>query len=123
MTGAGDNSGLRKAVAELEESTTRLSDLDPADFARIEEALTERDLVVHRISILAAQMARGKTKFDTALLDHLQRAVSSGDEAFLRLTLVREQIRLDFKDLNRQLEILRSIRSAYGLANTTQFLG
>lgn len=118
-----DGCGLSRAIAELEASTAKLPALDPADFVQLEEALTERSLVVHEVSSCAAQMARTKAAFDTAQLDSLQSAVSAGDEAFLRLTLVREQIRLDFKDLTRQLEILRSIRGAYGLAGTTQYSG
>lgn len=123
MTGDNWNREFRRAIAELEQVTARMAALDPGDFARIEETLLERLVVVQRVSDCAARMAQSKAEFDRGLLANLERAVSDGDEAFLRITLVREKARLDFKDLNRQLEILRSIRGAYGFTSTTQFLG
>lgn len=122
-TGDDWNREFRRAIAELEQVTARMAALDPGDFMRIEETLLERLVVVQRVSDCAARMAQSKAEFDRSLRANLERAVSDGDETFLRITLVREKARLDFKDLNRQLEILRSIRSAYGLASTTQFLG
>jgi hypothetical protein len=114
LTGDDWNSEFRQAIVELEQVTGRMVSVDPGDFARIEETLLERLVVVQRVSDCAARMAQSKAEFDMGLLANLERAVSDGDEAFLRITLVREKARLDFKDLNRQLEILRSIRGAYG---------
>jgi hypothetical protein len=123
LTGDDWKCEFRQAIAELEQVTGRVAALDPGDFARIEETLLERSVVVQRISDCVLHIAQSKAEFDMGLLANLERAVSDGDEAFLRITLVREKARLDFKDLNRQLEILRSIRGAYGFTSTTQFLG
>src|SRR5262249_2878334 len=93
------------ALERLEQTSARLSSLDPQDPDSIERALAERR---RAISELAGAL-EGVDGCEE-LVRRLETALAAGRETMIRVTLVREQTRSQLVYVNQELHWLRDLQ-------------
>ena len=104
-------SGGEALLNELEHATVRLSDLNPADFAFVHDALAERALAIERLMawIGACQPPLAP---DLELTARIEKTLAIGAQLAVRLTLVRADVTSQIAELGRARCLLDALPKA-----------
>ncbi len=103
--------GGEALLNELERATARLSDLNPADFAFVHDALAERALAIEG---LMAWIAACRTPLDPDpdLTARIEKTLAAGAQLAVRLTLARANVSAQIAELGRGKRLLDSLTRA-----------
>jgi hypothetical protein len=108
-------------LQELERATARLPDLNPADFATVDNALEERALAIER---LMACLAGGQdpADHDPDLAARIEKVLATGALFAVRLTLVRAGVSGEIAGLGRGRRLLDALARARVRTTTSRGL-
>ena len=103
--------GGEALLNELERTTARLSDLNPADSAFVRDALAER---AQAIEGFIAWIAACQTPFDPdpELTARIEKTLAAGAQLAVRLTLVRADVNAQIAGLGRGKRLLDALPRA-----------
>lgn len=114
--------GGEALLNDLERATARLSGLNPADFALVDDALAERALAIEALIawIAAGQtVAHARTDPDLNLAARIEKILAAGAQLAVRLTLVRAGASAQITELGRGKRLLDALTGAGAGAGTT----